>query len=62
MSSYKERPRCRKRINATLAAGILTLHDIAHGTDFDESHRKQAKKMLHEQMEQGGYADAPHNR
>jgi hypothetical protein len=51
MASYKERPRCRKRINETLKQGKITLIDIAYGTAFDESHRKQAKKMLHEQME-----------
>jgi hypothetical protein len=46
MSSYKERPRCRKRITATLMEGKYTLRDIADGNDFDESHKKQARKML----------------
>jgi hypothetical protein len=50
MSSLKERPRCRKRITAILKDGKFTLSDIATSSEFDESHRKQAKKMLHEQM------------
>jgi hypothetical protein len=50
MSHYRELPRCRLRINETIKQGKYTLTDIAYGTAFDESHRKQAKKMLHEQM------------